>query len=191
MYGEVDPDNELGPSSGLARSARQRHSGAAMASPKKAPKLGGDRVIARNRRAYFDYEIGTCYEAGLVLIGSEVRALRDRAADLSDAWVDVDIRGEAWLKGMRIPELAHAAFAHVEKRPRKLLLHSEQIATLRSKTEAEGMTIVATRCYFREGRVKVEVALARGKKSHDKRQALRERESEREARDAIRRAHRS
>jgi SsrA-binding protein len=161
-----------------------------MASPKK-PKEGGDRVIARNRRATFDYELGTSYEAGLVLIGSEVRALRDRAADLSDAWVDIDMRGEAWIKGMRIPEMAHAAFAHVEKRPRKLLLHAQEIATLKTKVEAEGMTIVATKCYFRDGRVKVEVALARGKKSHDKRQALRERETEREARDAMRRAHRS
>jgi SsrA-binding protein len=162
-----------------------------MATPKKTVQKGGDRVIARNRRAHFDYEIGTTYEAGVVLIGSEVRALRDRAADLTDAWVDIDQRGEAWIKGMRIPELAHAAFAHVEKRPRKLLLHTEEISTLRSKIEAEGMTIVATRIYFHDGRVKVEVALARGKKSHDKRQALRERESEREARDAIRRAHRS
>lgn len=161
-----------------------------MASPKKTVKDGGDRVIARNRRAHYDYEIGTSYEAGLVLIGSEVRALRDRAADLTDAWVDIDVRSEAWIKGMRIPELAHAAFAHEEKRPRKLLLHADQIRTLRSKKEAEGMTIVATKCYFRDGKVKVEVALARGKKSHDKRQALRERESEREARDAIRRVHR-
>ncbi len=162
-----------------------------MATPKKKAKDGGDRVISRNRRAHYDYEIGTCYEAGLVLIGSEVRAMRDRAADLTDTWVDIDMRGEAWLKGMRIPELAHAAFAHQEKRPRKLLLHAEQIKTLRNKKEAEGMTIVATQCYFRDGRVKVEVAIARGKKSHDKRQALRERETEREARDAIRRAHRS
>jgi SsrA-binding protein len=162
-----------------------------MATPKKTTKVGGDRVIARNRRARYDYEIGTCYEAGLVLIGSEVRALRDRAADLTDAWVDIDVRGEAWIKGMRIPELNHAAFAHQEKRARKLLLHAEQVRTLRSKIEAEGMTIVATQCYFRDGRVKLEVALARGKKSHDKRQALRERESEREARDAIRRVKRS
>jgi len=161
-----------------------------MATPKKSED-SGDRVISRNRRAHFDYEIGTTYEAGLVLIGSEVRALRDRAGDLTDAWVDIDVRGEAWIKGMRIPELAHAAFAHQEKRPRKLLLHGSQIQSLRSKVEAEGMTIVATRCYFRQGRVKVEIALARGKKSHDKRQALRERESAREARDAIRRIHRS
>ncbi|MGE5785473.1 MAG: SsrA-binding protein SmpB [Myxococcales bacterium] len=162
-----------------------------MATPKKNAKDGGDRLIARNRRAHYDYEIGTTYEAGVVLIGSEVRALRDRAGDLTDAWVDIDSRGEAWIKGMRIPELMHAAFAHQEKRPRKLLLHAQQIETLRTKKEAEGMTIVATKCYFREGRVKLEVALARGKKSHDKRQALRERETEREARDAMRRVHRS
>jgi SsrA-binding protein len=164
---------------------------AAVSTPKKTKRDGGERVIARNRRVHFDYEIGTTYEAGLVLIGSEVRALRDRAADLSDTWVEIDSRGEAFLKGMRIPELAHAAFAHQEKRPRKLLLHAQQIATLRSKIEAEGMTIVATKCYFRDGRVKAEIALARGKKSYDKRHALRERESEREARAAIRRVHRA
>jgi SsrA-binding protein len=161
-----------------------------MATPKKNAKDGGDRMISRNRRAYFDYEIGTSYEAGLVLIGSEVRALRDRASDLTDTWVDIDMRGEAWLKGMRIPELMHAAFAHQEKRPRKLLLHAEQIKTLRCKVEAEGMTIVATRCYFKAGRVKVEVALARGKKMHDKRNAMREREADREARAAIQKAYR-
>jgi SsrA-binding protein len=161
-----------------------------MASPQKSAKGGGDRLICRNRRAHFDYELGTSYEAGLVLIGSEVRTLRDRAADLTDTWVDIDPRGEAWIKGMRIPELTHAAFAHQEKRPRKLLLHAEQIRSLRNQIEAQGMTIVATKCYFREGRVKLEIALARGKKSHDKRQALRERESEREAQAAIRRAHR-
>jgi len=156
-----------------------------MATPKKTAKQGGDRVISRNRRAHYDYEIGTSYEAGLVLIGSEVRALRDRAADLTDTWVDIDTRNEAWIKGMRIPELAHAAFAHHEKRPRKLLLHAEQIKTLRSKIEAEGMTIVATRCYFKDGRVKVEVALARGKKRGDKREDVKTRDAQRDVRRAM------
>ncbi len=162
--------------------------GLAMATASKQTKRDGDRIVARNRRAHFDYELGDTYEAGLVLIGSEVRALRDRAADLSDTWVDVDSRGEAWLKGMRIPELHHAAFAHHEKRDRKLLLHAHQLHELKCKIEAEGMTIVATECRFRNGRVKVEIALAKGRKTHDKRHALREREADREARNAMRRA---
>jgi SsrA-binding protein len=147
-----------------------------------------DRVVARNKRARFEYELGETYEAGVVLIGSEARALRDRAADLSDSWVEIDQRGEAWLKGMRIPEHQHAAFGHDEKRPRKLLLHAQQIATLGAQVARDGMTAVATQCYFKGGRLKVEVALARGRKLHDKRQALREREADREAEAAMRRA---
>jgi SsrA-binding protein len=147
----------------------------------------GDHLIAKNRRAHFNYEVGESFEAGLVLIGSEVRALRDSGADLSDAWVDVDSRGEAWIKGLRIPPLKHAAFAHEERRTRKLLLHTEQIERLRASVERDGMTVIATKCYFKNNRAKVEVALARGRKKHDKRQALREREADREARQAIRR----
>jgi SsrA-binding protein len=147
-----------------------------------------DRVVARNKRARFEYELGDTFEAGIVLIGSEARALRDRAADLTDSWVEVDPRREAWLKGMRIPELKHAAFGHEEKRPRKLLLHPKEIATIATVIAREGMTAVATRCYFKGGRLKVEIALAKGRKQHDKRQALRQREAAREAEAAMRRA---
>jgi SsrA-binding protein len=147
----------------------------------------GDKQVARNRRAYFDYEIGETVEAGVVLIGSEVRSMRVHGADLSDAWVDVDVRGEAWVKGMRIPPLTHAAFGHEEKRTRKLLMHREQIARLRGAAQRDGMTLIVTRCYFRNNRAKVEVALARGKRKYDKRQAVRAREADREAAQAIRR----
>jgi SsrA-binding protein len=146
----------------------------------------GDRVVSRNKRATFDYELSDKFEAGLVLIGSEVRSLRDNSADLSDCWVVVDSRSEAWLKGMRIPEMQHAAFAHAEKRDRKLLLHAEEIEKLKAGVEREGMTVVATQCYFKNGRAKVEVALARGKRKYDKRQSIKERDATREARDAIR-----
>lgn len=149
-----------------------------------------DRLISRNKRAAFDYELGERFEAGLVLIGSEARSLREHAADLRDAWVDVDPRGEAWVKGLKIQELHHAAFAHEEKRPRKLLLHAAEIDKLRGKLEAEGMTLVVTQCYFKQGRVKIEVAVARGKKKYDKRHAERERQATREAQAAIRRVHR-
>lgn len=156
-------------------------------SQRSAPPQQGDRLVARNRRASYDYELGDTYEAGLVLIGSEVRALRTGSADLSDAWVRLGRAGEAWLEGMRIPPLNHAAFGHEERRPRKLLLHAEQIERLRTAVEKDGLTVVATKCYFKTNRAKVEVALARGKKKYDKRQATRTKDAEREARQAIRR----
>lgn len=146
----------------------------------------GDRLVSRNRRAFFDFEVGEAVEAGLVLIGSEVRSLREQGADLVDAWVDIN-RGEAWIKGLRIPPLKHAAFGHEERRPRKLLLHPHQIDRMRGAVERDGMTIVATKCYFKNNRAKIEIALARGKKKHDKRQALRDKDDAREARVAIRR----
>ncbi len=145
----------------------------------------GDRLVAKNRRARFDYELGDGVEAGIVLIGSEVRALREGSADLSEAWVDIT-RGEAWVKGMRIPTLKHAAFAHSEKRPRKLLLHREQIDKLAAAKDRERMALIATKLYFKNGRAKLEIATGRGKKLHDKRQTLRERTAGKEARDAIR-----
>jgi SsrA-binding protein len=145
----------------------------------------GDRLIAKNRRARFDYELIDTFEAGVVLIGSEVRALREGSADLSDAWVEVH-RGEVYIKGMRIPTLKHAAFAHEEKRVRKLLLHASQIEDIRGALERERMTIVATKLYFKQGKAKVEIATARGKKMHDKRQAIKERDAAKEARQVIR-----
>lgn len=152
-------------------------------------ELGGDRLVSKNRRAFFDYEVSDTFEAGVVLLGSEVRALRVQGSDLSDAWVDIQ-RDEAWLKGMKIPVLAHAAFGHEEKRARKLLLHREQIERLRGAVEREGMTLIAVKCYFKNNRVKLEIALARGKKRHDKRQTIRERDAAREAEAAMRRGRR-
>jgi SsrA-binding protein len=151
------------------------------------PESHGDRLIARNKRARFEYELGDSYEAGMALLGSEVRSLREHGADLSDAWVDIDTRGEAWVKEMRIPTLKHAAFGHQERRPRKLLLHAAEIAELKRGVERDGMTAVATHCYLKQGRIKLAVALGRGKRQHDKRQALRAREAEREAQVAMRR----
>lgn len=159
-----------------------------MSKASSKPKQQGDRLVAQNRRARFDYELEEAFEAGLVLIGSEVRALRDQTAGLSDAWVDIDERGEAWVKGMRIPILKHAAFSHEEKRKRKLLLHRNQVTELQSAVQREGMTLIATKCYFKNNRAKLEVCLARGKKKHDKRQAVKEREATREAQAAMRRA---
>src|SRR5688572_11299870 len=150
---------------------------------KKSP----DRVIATNRRAHFNYELTDSYEAGVALIGSEARSLRERAADLTDAWVDIDPSFQAWVKGMRIPPMQHAAFGHEERRTRRLLLHAEQIARLKAAVERDGMTIVVTKCYFKQGRVKLEIRLAKGRKTHDKRHAIKDREADREARQAMRR----
>jgi SsrA-binding protein len=161
-----------------------------MAGGKKKAQETGDRLVSKNRRAHFDYDVGDTYEAGLVLIGSEVRSMRENSADLSDAWVHIDNRAEAWIRGLRIPPLKHAAFGHEERRPRKLLLHREQIDQLRGLVERDGMTLIATKCYIKNNRAKIEIAAAKGKKKHDKRQSLRERDAEKEARTAIRRGRR-
>lgn len=144
-------------------------------------------TVAVNRKAHFDYELGEKFEAGLSLIGSEARSLRVHGADVTSAWVDIDRRGEAWVKEMRIPMLQHAAFSHEEKRTRKLLLKKDEIESLRGSIERDGVTLIVTRCYFKNGRGKLEIALAKGRKRHDKRQAIRARDEDREARQAMRR----
>jgi SsrA-binding protein len=158
----------------------------ARAPDKKSSKEGGDRLVSKNRRAFFDYDVGDTFEAGLVLIGSEVRSLREGSADLTDAWVDIDGRGEAWVKGLRIPPLKHAAFGHEERRPRKLLLRKEQIDRLRGSGERDGMTLIVTKCYFKNNRVKLEIAEGKGRKKYDKRQAVKARDADKEARQAMR-----
>ena len=157
-----------------------------MAKEKEKP---GEKLIVRNKRASFDYELGEHFEAGLSLIGSEVKMLREGAADLSDSWCAIE-GGEAFLKGVNIPVMPGAAFGHQAKRPRKLLLHAREIQRIARDIAREGMTVVATRLYFKDGLVKAEIALARGKKMIDKRASVREREAERETRAAIARARR-
>ena len=156
-----------------------------MASEKEKKQHRGDRLIAKNRRAAFDYELGDKYEAGLVLVGTEVKMLRMATADLSGTWCSVQ-RGEAFLNGMNIPILEGAAFGHAsDKRARKLLLHAREIEEMERAIQREGMTAIATQIYFKEGRVKVEIALARGKKHQDKRQSIKEKDADREAKVAI------
>ncbi len=158
-----------------------------MAKEKEKKQEFGDRLVANNRRARFNYELFDTFEAGLVLIGSEVRSLRVHGPDLSDAWVDIDEREDAWVKQMRIPALHHAAFAHEEKRKRKLLLHQYEIERMKNAVGRDGMTLVVTKCYFKNNRGKIEIAIARGKKKHDKRMAVKTRELDREAAAATRR----
>jgi len=150
---------------------------------------GNEKLIAKNRRASFDYELGERLEAGLVLQGGEVKMLRLGKADLTDAWCTVE-RGQAYLKGMSIPVTPWLAFAHEPKRTRKLLLHLREIEQLKRGIERDGMTVVVTRLYFKGGRVKVELAMAKGKRMADKRHSLRAKDAEREARQAMARGRR-
>jgi SsrA-binding protein len=154
---------------------------------KKKNMPEGDRLIAQNRRARHNFELGKSFEAGIALIGSEARALREGPADITDAWVEVK-RGEAFVQGMRVPPLAHSFLGHDEKRPRKLLLHRKQIDELMGAQDQDRMTLVATKLYFKEGRVKLELCIGRGKKDYDKRQTLRQRDADKESRTAIRNA---
>jgi SsrA-binding protein len=152
---------------------------------KSGKSKGGEGVLATNRRARFDYELGEKFEAGLSLIGSEARSLRETSPGINEAFISVDRRGEAWVMQMRIAPMKHAAFGHGELRPRKLLLHRSELDRIRSAIERDGMTAIPTKVYHKEGRAKLEIALARGKKLHDKRHAIKERTEEREARAAI------
>lgn len=149
----------------------------------------GEKLIVKNRRASYDYELGERFEAGVVLIGSEVKMLRHGTADLSDSWCAIK-GGEAFLNGVNIPVMPGAAFGHEAKRARKLLLHAREIEELQRSIEREGMTVAATKLYFKDGRVKVELALAKGKKKADKRESVKEREATREARAAMTRGRR-
>ena len=145
----------------------------------------GRKLVASNRRARHDYHIEDTFEAGIVLTGTEVKALRAGRASLIDGYATVD-RGEAWLEGVHIPEYTEGTWTnHAPRRKRKLLLHRHEIAELAHESQAKGVTIVPLALYFVDGRAKVEIALARGKKEYDKRQALREQQADREAQAAM------
>jgi SsrA-binding protein len=139
------------------------------------------KIVADNRRARFNYEIGDTVEAGIALTGTEVKSLRVGKATIAESYADAK-NGEIWLVNANIPEYLQAnRFNHPPKRPRKLLLHKRQIARLAGAVEREGMTIVPLRLYFNEkGRAKIELAVARGKKLHDKRETERKRSWDRE-----------
>jgi len=139
------------------------------------------KVVADNRKARFHYEIGETFEAGIALTGSEVKSLRAGKATIAESYADARA-GEIWLVNANISEYLQAGrFNHAPKRPRKLLLHKRQIAKLAGAVEREGMTIVPLKLYFNDkGRAKIELAVARGKQLHDKRETERKRSWERE-----------
>jgi SsrA-binding protein len=140
------------------------------------------KIVADNRRARYNYEIGEKFEAGLALTGTEVKSLRTGKATIAESYAGVDRAGEMWLYNANIPEyLAGNRFNHEPKRPRKLLLKSREISKLAQGVEREGMTVVPLRLYFNaRGRAKIEIALAKGKQMHDKRQTEKKRDWARE-----------
>lgn len=141
---------------------------------------GGTKLISENRRARHDYHLLERLEAGLVLTGTEVKSLRERGASLQRAFADVR-EGEIWLVGAHIPEYAQGNIAnHDPDRDRKLLLRRREIDSLLGKVRERGLTLVPTRLYFKDGRAKVEIALARGKETRDKRRDLAERDARRQ-----------
>jgi len=143
-------------------------------------KGGGKRVIATNRKARHHYAVMEVFEAGVVLTGTEVKSLREGLASLADAFATVD-DGEIWLRNLHIAEYHHGTWTnHAPRRNRKLLLHRRQIDTLVGKIRDGNLTLVPLSLYFTEGKVKVELALARGKQAHDKRQDLAKRDARRE-----------
>ena len=147
---------------------------------------GGEKLIASNRRARHDFEILETHEAGLVLRGTEVKALRDGRADLKESYARIE-GVEAWLLGCHISPYAQGNRQnHDPVRPRKLLLHKGEITRLLGRVMEKGLTLVPLRLYFKAGRAKVELGLARGRKTLDKRHAIREREERREMQRAVR-----
>ena len=148
-------------------------------------KQTGRKLVASNRKARHDYHVEDVVEAGLVLTGTEVKSLRAGRASLIDGFASVD-HGEAWLEGVHIPEYTEGTWTnHEPRRKLKLLLHRHEIARLAEATRERGLTMVPLSLYFLDGRAKVEIAVARGKKNYDKRQALRERQDTREAARAM------
>ena len=152
---------------------------------KKEGQDEGIKLICRNKRAFHEYSIGDRLECGIVLTGTEVKSLRDGSASLEDAYAKID-NGEVWLLGSDIPEYSMAhRMNHKPKRPRKLLLHRREIGKFAGKASERGYTLVPLRLYFKEGRAKVELAIARGKHLHDKRQALKRADAQRDIRRAL------
>ena len=148
-------------------------------------KEKGQKLIAQNRKARYDFKIDDTFEAGMVLVGTEVKSLRAGRATLVDGFAEVD-GGEVFLHGVHIPEYTEGTWTnHEPRRVRKLLLNRHEIDRLESKVNERGFTLIPLSLYFKDGRAKVEIALARGKKTYDKRHALAERQADREKQQAL------
>jgi SsrA-binding protein len=156
-----------------------------MAGSKKQKDADEEKNVCRNKRAFHEYEIFDTLECGLVLTGTEVKSLREHAASLEEAYAKID-GGELWLIGSDIPEYTMGnRLNHKPKRPRKLLLHKREIERFAGKASQKGFTLVPLRLYFKEGRAKIEIAVARGKKMYDKRDTKKKAEVARDIRKAM------
>jgi SsrA-binding protein len=154
------------------------------------PREKGRTLIAQNKKARHDYSIEDVFEAGMVLTGTEVKSLRAGRASLVDGYATID-DGEVWLRGIHIPEYNMGTWTnHEPRRARKLLLRREEVRRLTGTMKESGFTLVPLALYFKDGYAKVEIAVARGRKAHDKRQAIAERESKRETERALGRVRR-
>jgi SsrA-binding protein len=150
----------------------------------------GRRVIAENRKARHDFHVLDTWEAGVALLGTEVKAIREGRVNLRDSYARVE-NGEVWMMNVHISPYSHRGYAeHAEMRQRKLLLNRHEIRKLVGRTAEKGLTLVPLELYFKSGRVKVLIALAKGKQAHDKRETLRMREVDRDTRAAIKERHR-
>jgi SsrA-binding protein len=157
--------------------------------PDKSAREAAQKHIAENRKAFHDYHILETFEAGIALLGTEVKSIREGRVNLRDSYAQVN-HGEIFVYNVHIQPYSHRGYAeHEPLRARKLLLHAHEIRKLIGKTVERGMTMVPLRLYFKNGRVKVALALAKGKQAHDKREAIKKREVERETRAAIRKRH--
>jgi SsrA-binding protein len=153
--------------------------------PEKSERELAQASIAENRKAFHDYHILETYEAGIALLGTEVKSVREGRVNLRDSFARVD-KGEVWLYNVNISSYSHRGYAdHAPLRQRKLLMHRDEIRKLIGRTVEKGMTLVPLRLYFKNGRVKVAVGLAKGKKDYDKRETIKRREVERETRAAV------
>jgi SsrA-binding protein len=151
----------------------------------KSDREKAQRIVADNRKAHHDYHILETFEAGMVLVGTEVKAIREGRVNLRDSFARVD-NGEVFVFNVHISPYSHRGYAqHDPLRRRKLLLHRSEIRKLVGKTVEKGMTLVPLRMYFKDGRVKLAIGLAKGKKDYDRRETIKRRETERETRAAI------
>jgi SsrA-binding protein len=151
----------------------------------KTERQKAQRLIADNRKALHDYAVLETFEAGVVLLGTEIKSIREGRVNLRDSYARID-RGEVWLLNMHIGPYSHTGYAsHEDRRQRKLLLHAHEIRKLTGRVAERGLTLVPLQMYLKKGRVKVALGLVKGKQEHDKRETIRRREVDRETRAAI------
>lgn len=151
----------------------------------KTEREAAQKIIADNRKAHHDYDLLETFEAGMVLLGTEVKSIREGGANLRDSFARIE-SGEVWVYNVHISPYRNRGYSdHDPKRRRKLLLHRQEIRKLIGKTVERGMTLVPVRMYMKDGRVKMAISLAKGKKAHDKRETIKRREIARETRAAV------